>query len=132
MIDGESLNQFIKNEDYTYNESDALEIIHDLLLALNYLHGLDYMHRDIKPANIMLQKKNNYENCTSLKSNWNIILIDFGLCAPNWDHSPNSFLHDRSGTVGYLAPELIQKDSEKKFYDKKIDVFSIGVVLVEM
>lgn len=132
FIDGQSLSQFIKDENNNLNEFNALAITHELLLALYHLHNKDYMHRDIKPGNIMLRKTTKNTNSESFQANWSVVLIDFGLCAPNWDHTESSFLNDRSGTVGYLSPELIEKGTERAFYDKKIDVFSVGIVLLEM
>ena len=58
-------------------------------------------------------------------------LIDFGLCADVTDHSANSLLVDKSGTVGYLAPELIT-NKKGEFYDEKVDVFSAGMIFYEM
>lgn len=58
-------------------------------------------------------------------------IIDFGLCADVTDHSQNSLLVDKSGTVGYLAPELIT-NKKGEWYDEKVDVFSAGMLLYEM
>lgn len=59
-------------------------------------------------------------------------IIDFGLCANLLDKSEDSLLNDKSGTVGYLAPELIGMTKQTGFYDDKVDVFSAGVVFYEM
>ena len=58
-------------------------------------------------------------------------LIDFGLCADVTDHSFESLLNDKSGTVGYLAPELITC-KKGEFYGEKVDVFSAGMIFYEM
>ena len=62
---------------------------------------------------------------------YQVVLIDFGLSAYSNDYSASSFLNDRSGTVGYLAPELIEK-STGEYYDERVDVYSAGIVFVEM
>lgn len=59
-------------------------------------------------------------------------IVDFGLCGDLTDRSENSLIHDKCGTLGYLAPELVGKKSKKEFYDSKVDVFSCGLVLYEM
>ena len=41
-------------------------------------------------------------------------------------------MNDKSGTVCYLAPELVGMDYRKKFYDEKVDVYSLGIILYEM
>ena len=32
------------------------------------------------------------------------------------------------GTPGYVAPEILENDSEKNRYNEKCDIFSIGVI----
>ena len=50
------------------------------------------MHRDIKPENIVLRKESN---------TW--VLVDFGLAA----FTDQSYLYDKCGTMGYIAPEIM-------------------------
>lgn len=127
-IEGVNLLQYIKIKK-TLTESVALHVVYQLLRAVYYMHQLGIIHRDIKPQNIML-KMVREEKKLAFKEKYEVILIDFGLCADFKDHSPTSFLHDKSGTTGYLAPEVIK--SSTIFYNDKVDIFSIGVVFVEM
>lgn len=128
FIEGVNLSQYIRIKK-KLNEPVAIYVVHQLLTAIFYLHKLGTIHRDIKPQNIMLKVMRD-EKKLDFKEKYEVILIDFGLCADYRDFSPTSFLHDKSGTTGYLAPEVIKNN--KAFYDDKVDVFSIGVVLVEM
>jgi serine/threonine protein kinase len=48
------------------------------------------------------------------------------------DKSDNSLMQDKSGTVGYLAPEIIAKESKNELYDDRVDVFSAGIVFFEL
>ncbi|KAK9129429.1 hypothetical protein Sjap_009916 [Stephania japonica] len=86
--------------------------------ALTYLHKeipRSVIHRDIKSSNILLSDKFEPQ------------LSDFGLAM--WAPSSSGETHsDVVGTFGYLAPEyfLYGKVSEK------IDVYSYGVVLLEL
>lgn len=83
-------------------------------------------------TNVVDQNENSSNTTTPQKSETFVIkLIDFGLCADLKDHSPKSLLNDKSGTVGYLAPELITM-KKGNFYDEKVDVFSCGMVFYEM
>lgn len=128
FIEGVNLLQYIKIKK-NLSESIALHVTHQILRAVHYMHGLGIIHRDIKPQNIMLRIVRE-EKKLSFKEKYEIVLIDFGLCADFRDHSPTSFLHDKSGTTGYLAPEVIKNSNY--FYTEKVDIFSIGVVLLEM
>lgn len=39
-------------------------------------------------------------------------------------------MFDRSGTVGYIAPEILIR--ENKVWTHRIDIFSVGVIMIEM
>lgn len=60
------------------------------------------MHRDIKPENIVLRKESN---------TW--VLVDFGLAA----HTDQSYLYNKCGTMGYIAPEIMAEETALQKYD---------------
>jgi serine/threonine protein kinase len=37
-----------------FSEKEILELVTMILMALDYLHGKEFVHRDLKPANIFL------------------------------------------------------------------------------
>lgn len=135
-VEGPSQAEYIKNMTNKITEQMALNWTHDLLRCLRYFHSLNYVHRDLKPGNIMLAKQPTKGTMgkdgrkSSLNEQYKVILIDFGLAADFTDKSANSFMMDRSGTVGYLAPELINKNNSN--FNEKLDIFSLGIVLIEM
>lgn len=98
-----------------YKENDFKFMIKQILLALKNLHEKGIMHRDIKPENIL------FVNETDLT----LKLGDFGLAE---FENKKSHLLARCGTPGYVAPEVL-KDQE---YDKKCDLFGVGVILYMM
>lgn len=108
-------------------EKKAFSILRMVLEGLKYMHSRNLVHRDIKPGNIMLrdplQGEGNEEICK---------IIDFGLCASLLDKSDEALIHDKSGTVGYLAPEIITKEGKNTFYNERVDIFSAGIVFYEM
>lgn len=87
--------------------------------AIQKLHDIDISHRDIKLHNIMFD------------SNWDLVLIDFGLCSLSNSTCRQTF---PVCTVTTRAPEQLfheqKKDSPLAEFDgKKIDIWSIGCML---
>eukprot|EP00347_Sterkiella_histriomuscorum_P015455 403356964 len=108
---GELFEELIKRK--KFNEKDAAQIISKVLSAVSYCHENNVIHRDIKPENILIDWNNDHEI--------DVKLIDFGA---SLFHNPKKFQTEKFGTVYYVAPEVLLGH-----YDKKCDVWSIGVVL---
>ena len=126
-INGGTLAERIKSNQVTIDK--ALSYIHDILESLAYMHSINIIHRDIKSTNIMFSKLKDPLNGNEVET---LKLIDFGLCGNLKDKTAQSLIHDKCGTLGYLAPELIAKKSKSHFYNAKVDVFSTGVLFYEM
>lgn len=95
-----------------------LTIALDVARGVEYLHGLaqqSFIHRDLKPSNILLG------------DDMRAKVADFGLVrlAPEGKASVVTKL---AGTFGYLAPEYAVTGR----VTTKIDVFSFGVILMEL
>ncbi|KAK4778237.1 hypothetical protein SAY87_018424 [Trapa incisa] len=95
-----------------------LTIAVDVARGVEYLHSLakqSFIHRDLKPSNILLG------------DDMRAKVADFGLVrnAPDGKYSVETRL---AGTFGYLAPEYAATGK----VTTKIDVFSFGVILMEM
>ncbi|CAN0381690.1 unnamed protein product [Pylaiella littoralis] len=97
----------------TLSESEASGMVRKVTSALAYMHSLNIIHRDLKPENLLL---------TSKGASPEVKIIDFGLAKVlgAGDDSAQSFL----GTRGYLAPEMLQRES----YSKEVDVWALGVI----
>ena len=63
---GELFDEITKRN--SFSESDAANIIKQLLQAVAYCHNKNICHRDLKPENILMDTKNNSQ----------IKVIDFG------------------------------------------------------
>ncbi|KAG6579043.1 Receptor protein kinase TMK1, partial [Cucurbita argyrosperma subsp. sororia] len=95
-----------------------LTIALDVARAVEYLHGLahqSFIHRDLKPSNILLG------------DDMRAKVADFGLVrlAPEGKGSIETRI---AGTFGYLAPEYAVTGR----VTTKVDVFSFGVILMEL
>lgn len=93
--------------------SIARRITTQLLIALKHSHNLGIIHSDLKPENIAFKS----ENKSGIK------LIDFGSTC-RIDCSVNNYIQSRF----YRAPEVILQYG----YNEKIDIWSLGCVIVEM
>mmetsp|Transcript_63517 Transcript_63517/g.138337 ORF Transcript_63517/g.138337 Transcript_63517/m.138337 type:complete len:567 (-) Transcript_63517:29-1729(-) len=107
MEGGELFDRVVEKE--SFNEIDASDTAERMLLALNYLHCHGIIHRDVKLENFLYQRKDN----DVLK------LVDFGL-SKVWE--PDTKLKVSCGTLGYVAPEVLDKN-----YNTQCDLWSLGV-----
>ena len=93
-------------------ESDVVKFAKEMVEILEFLHSNFILHRDLKLENIlMVSKINDFE----------FKLADFGL-ACYLDKETNT----RSGSPGYLAPELFQRAGR---CTPKADMFSFGIIV---
>lgn len=109
---GELFYHIVKKEKKHLNEAEAAAVMRQGFSALKYLHGSGIAHRDIKPENFLLFKESDPDN---------VKLIDFGLSKKL---SEDEIMNNPNGTAYYIAPEVLGGA-----YDKKCDIWSMGVVL---
>jgi calcium-dependent protein kinase len=98
-----------------FNEKIAARILQEVVSAVYYCHTQGIVHRDIKSDNILFL----YDSIDSP-----VKLIDFGISVK---YDRNKKLTDKTGSVLYIAPEVIRGS-----YDEKCDIWSCGVLLYMM
>jgi eukaryotic-like serine/threonine-protein kinase len=112
-LDGLGMNFLIdaKNKQLDGNRVNFLCQLCD---ALQFLHDQKYLHRDLCPRNVMVTQHGVVK------------LIDFGLTIP---YTPEFCQPgNRTGTVDYLAPEVIKRSTT----DHRVDLFALGVTAYEL
>jgi len=98
-----------------YSESDAANIVSQVVSAVEYLHDSGIAHRDLKPENLLVEGE---EEESKVK------IADFGF-AKSFGGETGEKLMTSCGSPGYVAPEILTAES----YDKSVDMWSVGVIL---
>ena len=99
---------------------ECAQMLYETASAVAYAHAMGVMHCDIKPQNILVFMK---EGRKTFK------LADFGIA--QFDFTDVYKCKERNKdvvTIQYRAPELCAQTDN---YSAKVDVFSLGVVLLE-
>ena len=86
-------------------------IIGCIITGLKYIHENNILHRDIKPENLVFDSKGYLR------------ITDFGIAKKYTLNNKK----DTSGTVGYLAPEILCNQN----HGFSIDYYSIGIITYE-
>ncbi|ODV78561.1 Ca2+/calmodulin-dependent protein kinase [Suhomyces tanzawaensis NRRL Y-17324] len=109
---GELFERITSPPNYKLTEGQARDITKTLVNTVEYLHSNHIVHRDLKAENLLFHSKSSFE----------ILVADFGLAKVL---EPGQKLHDVTGTLSYMAPEMFDR---KKGHDFSVDIWAIGVI----
>jgi serine/threonine protein kinase len=105
--------RFYLEQNIQFNEKQIKFFVANIVLSLRYLRLNNILHRDIKPDNLVFDKKG-YLNLT-----------DFGISKKVKN---NKIIKDKSGTPGYLSPEVFTGKNQTF----SSDYFSLGIIIYEL
>jgi serine/threonine protein kinase len=130
LVTGGDLFSFLEYKGGRLDNAQAVVVIRQILLGVEYLHAQQIVHRDIKPDNILM---------TSLEDGARVVITDFGnarfLPNPSSLNTPRSTKYQRMfsyvGTLEFAAPEIHRINPTmpaNEGYSKSVDMWSIGCV----
>lgn len=120
MIPSHSLADLLEDKDVSLVQ--AVKIIQQVCMGLEFAHARGVVHRDIKPANIMLGEFGE------------VLILDWGIAAVqdsdtlDMEHVPPvaaTMNRTTKGTPLFMAPELVQFGQ----VTPSVDQFALGVIL---
>ncbi|RUS88586.1 hypothetical protein EGW08_003686 [Elysia chlorotica] len=118
-VSGGTLEGMLANKEEELPWTLRIKLSLDIARGIYYLHNEGVFHRDLTSKNILIKKKEN--------KNYTAIVADFGLATKIPDPSARDPLPP-VGCPWWMAPEVIHA----KFYDQRADIFSFGIILLEI
>ncbi|ESO87773.1 hypothetical protein LOTGIDRAFT_166364 [Lottia gigantea] len=116
---GELLSRIKKKKNFS--ETEASDIMCQLVKAVEFMHSKGVVHRDLKPENLIFEDDSDKAE---------IKIIDFGFARLNPE---NQMLNTPCFTLPYAAPEVLRQATNKDHgYDESCDLWSLGVILYTM
>ena len=101
-----------------FEESVVKSLTRQTLDGLSYLHDRGILHRDLKADNILLDLDGSCK------------ISDFGISKKTDNIYGNDSTNSMQGSVFWMAPEVIH--SQGQGYSAKVDIWSLGCVVLEM
>ena len=113
-VEGTDLKAFIK-QNYPIPLPQVVDIMEQVLSAVETAHQHGIIHRDLKPQNILIDEDKN------------IKITDFGIAMAS---TANSLTQTNTlvGSVHYLSPE----QARGSIATKRSDIYSLGIILFEL
>ena len=116
LLDG-NLTDFLERSDEALPYHLQVNLWHDIALTLTYLHSKRIIHRDLSGNNVLLIAGSRAK------------VTDFGMSMLTGMDVTKSRLTHCPGNANYMSPEAL---IEPPVYSEKLDVFSSGVVAIQI
>ncbi|XP_056630081.1 eIF-2-alpha kinase GCN2 [Diorhabda sublineata] len=124
-------------DDNLYLDEDRMwRLFREIVEGLAYIHQQGMIHRDLKPVNIFLDYEDHVKigdfglATTSIKSKHADYTMNQSLIETDKEDTVDESKTGLVGTALYVAPEI--NESSKVVYNQKVDIYSLGIILLEM
>ena len=97
---------------------EVLSVLTTVCNALSKAHRLGIIHCDLKPENFLVTTGDDTRKIHS-----QVKLTDFGLAVASPEQKEKSI----KGTLGYIAPEILQAEK----FNSQVDLYSLGVIFYQ-
>ncbi|KAF3936768.1 Obscurin [Dactylella cylindrospora] len=110
-----------------FSESEAKQIVSQLLEGLKFMHDHGFAHRDMKPQNVLVFKD---------RPSWWVKIADFGI-SKRVEDQERTALRTQIGTPAYIAPEVVGifpladlavAETEARTYTLAVDIWALGMM----
>ncbi|AYV75243.1 MAG: protein kinase domain protein [Terrestrivirus sp.] len=122
------INELHKTGVTNENIKSVIRVMINIASVLQIIHNKNIVHRDIKPPNILINMDTKM-----------ITLIDFGISCQTCDSDSCKNIcvnckdiDSQSGTMYYMAPEIMKGACFDIINYKSTDIYSLGIVFYEL
>lgn len=123
----ESLKDWLNDNTLNRDKYQLLNMFHQIVSAIAYVHQCGLMHRDLKPSNIFFAM----DGSIKIGDFGLVTAIEENCCDGCYAQSPlpEDRRHtDQVGTKLYMSPE----QSAGRSYTHKVDVYALGMIFFEL
>ena len=113
----ESLTKYLERSTAPLKYYSQFSIVHDVAVALAYLHANSVVHRDLSSNNVLLTVDGTAK------------VTDFGMSRLIAMHPRATPLTQCPGTLVYMPPEALMTPPQ---YSDRLDCFSFGVLIIQV